>query len=240
MHVPDKIKQLRHLMKEKNIDVYLVPSADNHQSEYVGEHFKTRAFITGFSGSAGTAVITQDEAGLWTDGRYFIQAEKELLGSGITLYKMGEPGVPTIDEYLENSLTDGATLGFNGRVISAKEGEQYAKKFASKNIRIEEHFDLIDMIWLSIPPMSKYPVFLLEEKYSGESTASKLKRIRKYMKDLGATAHLLITLDDIAWIFNFRGKDVSYSPVVLTYAIIMMDCVHLFIDEDKLSKEIKI
>ena len=240
MNVPDKIKQLRHLMKEKNIDVYLVPSADNHQSEYVGEHFKTRAFITGFSGSAGTAVITQDEAGLWTDGRYFIQAEKELQGSGITLYKMGEPGVPTIDEYLENSLTDGATLGFDGRVISAKEGEQYAKKFASKNIRIEEHFDLIDMIWLSRPSMSKYPVFLLEEKYSGESTASKLKRIRKYMKDLGATAHLLITLDDIAWIFNFRGKDVSYSPVVLTYAIIMMDCVHLFIDEDKLSKEIKI
>ena len=240
MNVPDKIKQLRHLMKEKNIDVYLVPSADNHQSEYVGEHFKTRAFITGFSGSAGTAVITQDEAGLWTDGRYFIQAEKELQGSGITLYKMGEPGVPTIDEYLENSLTDGATLGFDGRVISAKEGEQYAKKFASKNIRIEEHFDLIDMIWLNRPPMSKYPVFLLEEKYSGESTASKLKRIRKYMKDLGATAHLLITLDDIAWIFNFRGKDVSYSPVVLTYAIIMMDCVHLFIDEDKLSKEIKI
>lgn len=240
MNVPDKIKQLRHLMKEKNIDVYLVPSADNHQSEYVGEHFKTRAFITGFSGSAGTAVITQDEAGLWTDGRYFIQAEKELLGSGITLYKMGEPGVPTIDEYLENSLTDGATLGFDGRVISAKEGEQYAKKFAAKNIRIEEHFDLIDMIWLSRPSMSKYPVFLLEEKYSGESTASKLKRIRKYMKDLGATAHLLITLDDIAWIFNFRGKDVSYSPVVLTYAIIMMDCVHLFIDEDKLSKEIKI
>ena len=240
MNVPDKIKQLRHLMKEKNIDVYLVPSADNHQSEYVGEHFKTRAFITGFSGSAGTAVITQDKAGLWTDGRYFIQAEKELQGSGITLYKMGEPGVPTIDEYLENSLTDGATLGFDGRVISAKEGEQYAKKFASKNIRIEEHFDLIDMIWLSRPSMSKYPVFLLEEKYSGESTASKLKRIRKYMKDLGATAHLLITLDDIAWIFNFRGKDVSYSPVVLTYAIIMMDCVHLFIDEDKLSKEIKI
>ena len=240
MNVPDKIKQLRHLMKEKNIDVYLVPSADNHQSEYVGEHFKTRAFITGFSGSAGTAVITQDKAGLWTDGRYFIQAEKELQGSGITLYKIGEPGVPTIDEYLENSLTDGATLGFDGRVISAKEGEQYAKKFASKNIRIEEHFDLIDMIWLSRPPMSKYPVFLLEEKYSGESTASKLKRIRKYMKDLGATAHLLITLDDIAWIFNFRGKDVSYSPVVLTYAIIMMDCVHLFIDEDKLSKEIKI
>ncbi len=240
MNVPDKIKQLRHLMKENNIDVYLVPSADNHQSEYVGEHFKTRAFITGFSGSAGTAVITQDEAGLWTDGRYFIQAEKELQGSGITLYKIGEPCVPTIDEYLENSLTDGATLGFDGRVISAKEGEQYAKKFASKNIRIEEHFDLIDMIWLSRPPMSKYPVFLLEEKYSGESTASKLKRIRKYMKDLGATAHLLITLDDIAWIFNFRGKDVSYSPVVLTYAIIMMDCVHLFIDEDKLSKEIKI
>lgn len=239
MTVPEKLKELRHLMKEKNIDIYIIPSADNHQSEYVGEHFKSRAFITGFSGSAGTAVITQRDAGLWTDGRYFIQAEKELSGSGFTLYKMGNPNVPTIEEYIDNALTPSSTLGFDGRVISMAEGKRYAEKYASKNIRIEDGFDLVDLIWSNRPTMSEYPVFILEEKYSGESTESKLNRIRGYMKEIGATAHLLITLDDIAWLLNFRGRDIMYSPMVLSYVIVMMDCVHLFINNKKLSDDIK-
>ena len=124
MNVPDRIKELRRLMQEKGIDAYIIPSADNHQSEYVGEYFKARAFVTGFSGSAGTAVITKDAAGLWTDGRYFIQAEKELSGSGVTLFKMGNPGVPTIDEYLDTVLPQDGTLGFDGRVISMTEGKR--------------------------------------------------------------------------------------------------------------------
>ena len=239
MNVPDKIRQLRHLMKEKNIDVYLVPSADNHQSEYVGEHFKSRAFLTGFSGSAGTAVITQEEAGLWTDGRYFIQAEKELMGSGITLYKIGNPGTPTIEEYLDTALPQNGTLGVDGRVISMSDGKSYAKKFAHKNIRLETDYDLIDYIWTDRPAMSEHPVFLLGEEYSGESTSSKLNRIRGYMKEVGATAHLIITLDDIAWLLNFRGRDVLYSPVVLSYAVVMMDFVHLFIDSNKLSDQVR-
>ena len=239
MKISDRIYELRRLMKEKNIDAYIVPSADNHQSEYVGEHFKSRAFITGFTGSAGTAVITQDAAGLWTDGRYFIQAEKELRGSEITLYKMGNPGVPTIDKYLDIVLPQDGTLGFDGRVISMLEGKRYENKFAYKNIKIVAEYDLIDSIWTDRPKMSDYPVFLLEEKYSGESTASKLKRVRESMKKFGATAHLLITLDDIAWLLNFRGRDVSYTPVVLSYAVVMIDCVHLFIDSTKLSDEVK-
>lgn len=240
MNISDRIFELRRLMKEKKIDVYIVPSADNHQSEYVGEHFKSRAFITGFTGSAGTAVITQDAAGLWTDGRYFIQAEKELAGSGITLYKTGNPGVPKINEYLDMVLPENGTLGFDGRVISMSEGKKYANKFAYKNIRIEDKYDLIDSIWEDRPKMSNYPVFLLPEKYSGEATSSKLNRVREEMKSLGATAHLLITLDDIAWLLNFRGRDVLYTPVVLSYAVVMLDCVHLFIDESKLSDEIKV
>lgn len=239
MTIQEKLWKLRRLMAEKQIDIYIVPSADNHQSEYVGEHFKTRAFITGFSGSAGTAVITQKEAGLWTDGRYFIQAERELAGSGITLYKIGEPDVPTIEEYLDTALPQNSTLGFDGRVISMEDGKHYAEKFAHKNIRLETDYDLVDSIWTDRPSMSEHPVFLLGEEYSGEATSSKLNRIRDYMKKVGATAHLIITLDDIAWLLNFRGRDILYSPVVLSYAIVMMDCVHLFIDSNKLSHQVK-
>ncbi len=239
MNINERLFQLRQLMKENHIDVYIVPSADNHQSEYVGDHFKARAFISGFSGSAGTAVITQTEAGLWTDGRYFIQAAAELEGSEFKLYKMGNPGVPTIDEYLDTALMQDAVLGFDGRVISMSQGASYEKKFAYKNIRISYELDLIDCIWKDRPEMSKAPVFLLSEDYTGESCSSKLSRVRSAMRENGATAHLLITLDDIAWLFNMRGRDVSYMPVVLSYAIVMMDCVHLFIDETKLSDDIK-
>ena len=138
MTINERIKELRALMKENNIDVYFVPSADNHQSEYTGSYFRTRAFITGFTGSAGTAIITQNEAGLWTDGRYFIQAEAQLKDSEIKLYKMGNPGVPTVNEYLEQVLTPGSTLGFDGRVVSMSEGIHFANKFSGKNIKIQD------------------------------------------------------------------------------------------------------
>lgn len=239
MTVQERINMLRHLMSEKNIDVYIVPSSDNHQSEYVGDYFKAREFITGFTGSAGTAVITQSEAGLWTDGRYFIQAENELAGSGVKLYKMGNPDVPSVEEYLEAALPPNGVLGFDGRVIAMSKGKEYAEKFAYKNVQIEATFDLIDSIWSNRPSMSENPVFLLDDNYTGESTASKLERVREEMRKAKATAHLLITLDDIAWLLNMRGSDVAYTPVVLCYAIITLDCVHLFINEAKLSAEIK-
>lgn len=239
MNINNRLKELRFLMEEKHIDVYLVPSADNHQSEYVGDYFKSREFITGFTGSAGTAVITKDAAGLWTDGRYFIQAEKQLQGSEFTLYRTGNPGVPTISEYLESVLTDNSTLGFDGRVISMGEGKQYEKKFVHKNIKIEYSYDLIDKIWTDRPAMAAEPVFLLDEKYSGEATSSKLARLREAMKEANASSHILITLDDIAWLLNIRGRDVSCSPLVLCYAVITMDAVHLFINAGKLSQAIK-
>lgn len=239
MTVQKRIAALRQLMKEKNIDAYIVPSSDNHQSEYVGDYFKAREFITGFTGSAGTAIITQTEAGLWTDGRYFIQAETELAGSNIALYKMGNPGVPKIDEYLDSVLPTNGVLGFDGRVVSMSRGMDFEKKFAYKNVCIIDNYDLVGNIWSDRPAMSENPAFALTETYTGESTASKLERVREEMRRLKATAHLLITLDDIAWIFNFRGSDVAYTPVVLCYAVIMLDCVHLFINEAKLSNEIK-
>ncbi len=239
MTIQQRITALRQLMKEKNIDAYIVPSSDNHQSEYVGDYFKAREFITGFTGSAGTAVITQSEAGLWTDGRYFIQAENELAGSGVKLYKMGNPDVPTVEEYLETILPESGMLGFDGRVIAMSKGKEYAEIFAYKNVQIEDSFDLIDMIWEDRPSLSNNPVFLLDETYTGESTASKLERVREEMRKAKATAHLLITLDDIAWLLNMRGSDIAYTPVVLCYAIITLDCVHLFINNGKLTDEIK-
>ena len=235
MTVNERISELRYLMREHKIDVYLIPSADYHQSEYVGTHFKTREFITGFTGSAGTAVITADSAGLWTDGRYFIQAEKDLSQSDVTLYRMGEPDVPTIETYLEITLPPNGTLGFDGRVMSMEEGLAYQEKFAHKNVRMEDRYDLIDSIWEDRPSMSEHPIFLLGENYTGESTASKLARVRSEMQEVGATVHLLTTLDDIAWLLNFRGRDVLYTPVALCYAVIMPSCVHLFIDEGKIS-----
>lgn len=239
MTISQRITALRQLMKEKNIDVYIVPSSDNHQSEYVGDYFKAREFITGFTGSAGTAVITQNEAGLWTDGRYFIQADNELAGSGVKLYKMGNPEVPTVEEYLESALPENGVLGFDGRVIAMSKGKEYAEKFAHKNVQIVADFDLIDLIWNNRPAMSENPVFLLDKTYTGESTTSKLERVREEMKKAKATAHLLITLDDIAWLLNMRGSDIAYTPVVLCYAVVMLDCVHLFINEAKLFDEIK-
>lgn len=240
MKINDRIQALRALMKENDIDVYFVPSADNHQSEYTGSHFRARAFITGFTGSAGTAIITQTEAGLWTDGRYFIQAENQLKGSEVKLFKMGNPGVPTIDEYLDQVLTSGSTLAFDGRVLSMSEGLRFANKFSRKNVKIQDKLDLIDAVWKDRPAMSEAPVFFLEEKYTGESTASKLARVRDFMKENGATVHLLITLDDIAWLLNLRGRDVMYTPVFLAYAAVTMEQVHLFINESKISNEIKI
>ncbi|WP_270505893.1 aminopeptidase P family protein [Paraclostridium sordellii] len=236
--IKERLAKLREYMSEKNIDAYIIPSSDNHQSEYVGDHFKCREFISGFTGSAGTVVVTMEEAGLWTDGRYFIQAEKELEGSTIKLFKMGEEGVPTTEEYLYESLKDGKTLGFDGRVICAKEGINLEKKLAKKNIKIVYDYDLVGMIWNDRPDLSTAKAFLLDVKYAGETFSSKLNRVRESMKEKNANVHVITTLDDIAWLFNIRGGDVKFNPVVLSYALITLDKVYLFVDENKLNEEI--
>ena len=237
--VKQRIENIRDLMKEKNIYAYIVPSSDYHQSEYVGDYFKSREFMSGFTGSAGTLIISMDEAGLWTDGRYFIQAEQELKDSGIKLFKMGEEGVPTIEEYLLEKLPKNSTLGFDGRVMSVKEGQSLANKLAFKGINIEYKYDLVNDIWEDRCSLPTEKAFLLGIEYSGESFSDKLSRIRAVMKEKKATTHILASLDDIAWLFNIRGRDVKSNPVVLSYAVISIDSVYLFIDKNKIGEDIR-
>nr|WP_330369399.1 aminopeptidase P family N-terminal domain-containing protein [Clostridioides mangenotii] len=239
MNVKDRVLKLRELMEEKNIDAYIIPSSDSHQSEYVGDYFKSREFISGFTGSAGTVVVAKDKAGLWTDGRYFIQAETQLEGSTVDLYRMGQEGVPSIEEFLLNTIKEGGTLGFDGRVVSAKEGSAYAERLAAKGIKIEYQYDLIDAVWEDRPALSDSKAFLLDVKYTGETFSSKLARLRDKMKEKNATYHVITTLDDIAWLFNIRGGDVTFNPVVLSYAVVTLNEVHLFLDENKLNDEIR-
>lgn len=237
--IKQRIENIRDLMKEKNIYAYIVPSSDYHQSEYVGDYFKSREFMSGFTGSAGTLIISMDEAGLWTDGRYFIQAEQELKDSGIKLFKMGEDGVPTIEEYLLEKLPKNSTLGFDGRVMSVKEGQSLANKLAFKGINIEYKYDLVNDIWEDRCSLPTEKAFLLGTEYSGESFSDKLSRIRAVMKEKKATTHILASLDDIAWLFNIRGRDVKSNPVVLSYAVISIDSVYLFIDKNKIGEDIR-
>ena len=237
--IKQRIENIRDLMKEKNIYAYIVPSSDYHQSEYVGDYFKSREFMSGFTGSSGTLIISMDEAGLWTDGRYFIQAENELKDSGIKLFKMGEEGVPTIEEYLLEKLPKNSTLGFDGRVMSVKEGQSLANKLAFKGINIEYKYDLVNDIWEDRCSLPTEKAFLLGTEYSGESFSDKLSRIRAVMKEKKATTHILASLDDIAWLFNIRGRDVKSNPVVLSYAVITIDSVYLFIDKNKIGKDIR-
>lgn len=239
MTVPERLSALRKCMEEKNIDVYVVPTADFHQSEYVGEHFKARKFITGFSGSAGTAVITKTEARLWTDGRYFIQAAAQLEGTTVELMKMGEPGVPELNAYIEEVLKEGETLGFDGRVVSVGEGEGYAAIARKKNAKVNYQVDLIDEIWEDRPVLSEEPAFDLDVKYAGENVASKLARIREEMKEAGTNVHVVSTIDDICWTLNIRGNDIDFFPLVLSYGIITMDSFELYIDERKLDDKLK-
>lgn len=239
MTVKERIAKLRELMKENGIDAYVVPTSDFHQSEYVGEHFKARKFITGFTGSAGTAVITLDEARLWTDGRYFTQAAKQLEGSGVELMRMAEPGVPTINEYLKSTLVEGNCLGFDGRVVAMGDGQGYEEIIKSNKATIKYEVDLIDEIWEDRPELSKKPAFKLGEEFAGESAASKIERIREYMKECGATYHTIATIDDICWVLNMRGDDIDFFPLVLSYMVVKMDGVDLYIDETKLNDELK-
>lgn len=237
MSIIDRVGKLREYMNEHNMDAYIVPSSDNHQSEYVGEYFKCREFISGFTGSAGTVIVTKYEAGLWTDGRYFIQAENQLKGTGIKLFKMGEEGVPTTDEYICKCIKEGGVLGFDGRLISAKEGMNLQRKLAHKNINIKYDYDLVDKVWQDRPKLSDKKAFSLDVKYVGETLSSKLSRVREEMNKKNVVNHVITALDDIAWLFNIRGRDVLYTPVVLSYALVTLEDAILFIDEDKLTTE---
>ena len=237
--IQERLKALRAEMEKRGITVYVVPTADFHESEYVGDHFKARKFITGFTGSAGTAVITLDEAGLWTDGRYFVQAENQLKDSTVTLYRMGEEGVPTVDEFVTDRLKEGGCLGFDGRVVNGTWGGKLEKIAAEKNVSMHVTEDLIDLIWEDRPALSKQPLFILEEKYSGKSTADKIADLRKAMKENGADVHILTSLYDIAWLLNIRGNDIDYVPVVLSYLVLNeTECIW-FLQEEVVDDKIR-
>ena len=237
--VRERLQKLRAEMAKRNIDIYVVPTADFHESEYVGEHFKARKFITGFTGSAGTAVITMTEAGLWTDGRYFVQAAKQLEDSTIELRKMGEEGVPTVDEYIENTLKDGQCIGFDGRVVNGAWGKKLSEIAAKKNGTMSVDEDLIDLIWEDRPALSKAPVMIFDDKYTGKDIKEKLADVRAKMEENGATVHLISSLYDIAWLLNVRGGDINYVPVVLSYLSITKDACTWFLQEEIITPELK-
>lgn len=238
--IKERLKALREQMRKRDISIYVVPTADFHESEYVGEYFKARKFITGFTGSAGVAVITMEEAGLWTDGRYFVQAEKQLQGTTVDLYKMGEENVPTVNEFIENKLSEGQTIGFDGRVVNATWGRELECIANRKNGKIYSKEDLIDLIWEDRPSLSKEKAWILKEEYSGESTQSKLKRLRDKMKEKKATVHLMSSLYDISWLLNVRGNDISYVPVVLSYLAVTEDECIWFLQEEIIDDELKV
>ena len=234
-----KIGQLRDRMKELGIDAYLVPTADFHESEYVGEFFKCRHFLTGFNGTAGTAVITMDKAGLWTDGRYFVQAEEQLSGSEIKLYRMGEPEFPTLDEFLEEELPVDGCLGFDGRVVNSELGYGLQNLLQEKNVTINCSKDLVGEIWTSRPAMSCEPIWSLDVKYAGKSTVEKLSDLRDAMKKNKAQIHLMTALDEIAWLFNLRGNDIVNNPVFLSYALITQDEAYLYVQKEAIKEDTK-
>lgn len=237
--VNERISQLREIMKREQIDFYVVPTADFHSSEYVSDYFKVRKFLSGFTGSAGTLVISQKEAGLWTDGRYFVQAEKQIAGTEVVLYKMGEEGVPTIEDYLVKEISENQTVGFDGRTITASFGDTLAEKLKEKKVRFAYEKDLADEIWTDRPKLPCTKAWVVSDEMSGQSAAEKLIRVRAEMKKNGA-AHLLMSkLDDIMWLYNIRANDVTCNPVALSYTFISENEAVLFIQKGALTAEVE-
>ena len=238
MNVNDKIKLLREHMKKNGLDAYIIPSSDPHLSEYVADHWKARAWISGFTGSAGTFVAVMDESGLWTDGRYFIQAEKQLTGSEIKLFKMGNPGVPSYTEWIAEKLKNGDCVGFNGRTISVFDYREMERKLSAKGIRIDKSHDLVGSIWDNRPQIPSDMIFCHDIKYTGMSAKEKIEKVREEMKKVNAENYLISSLDDIAWLFNIRGGDVPYICVTIAYALISMDRAYLFINPAKVADDV--
>ena len=240
MQIKDRIEALRKLMKENKMDAYIIPSFDAHQSEYVAEHWKCRQWISGFTGSAGTVVITLDDAGLWADGRYYIQAENQLQDSGIRLFRAVDPGVPSYTEWLKEVLKEGSIIGFDGNVFSVDLVKNMEKAFKPKGISLKMELDLINELWEDRPEIPKGSIFVHEIKYAGKSRVEKLAEVRKEMKDKGATHYLLTSLDDIAWLLNIRGNDVPNNPVAIANVVVAQDKCYLFVDPSKVPPAVKL
>ena len=237
--IQNRLKQLRKVMKDKHIDYYMIPTADYHNSEYVSDYFKVREYFCGFTGSNGTLLVWEDGAGLWTDGRYFIQAENELKGTGVTLYRMGEEGVPTIYEYLSENMKEEQCLGFDGRVITAFEGLKLERELSCKKIEFHFEEDLSDTVWMDRPPLPCGQLRVLPNDLTGVDAKEKIEHVLTKVSKEGANSLLLSKLDDLMWLFNIRGCDVECNPVALSYGYICKEKPILFIQDAALTEEAK-
>ncbi len=238
MSTAERVFQMRSKMLSMGIDAYIIPSSDPHMSEYSAAHWKKREFISGFTGSAGTVVITRDEAGLWTDSRYYIQAEEELKESGIDLYKISQPNTLDYADWLAERLNPGCTIAFEGEVFSIEDARKISKKFKPYGISIDPNQSLLDEIWEGRPPIPDKPISVHETKFAGLSRVEKVEKIREEMRNQDASHYIITALDEIAWTLNLRGNDVSYNPVFHSYLIISLDAVYLFIDTHKITATI--
>lgn len=234
-----RIMKLREEMKECGIQYYIIPTSDFHNSEYVNDYFKCREFMSGFTGSNGNLLVTRDAAYLWTDGRYFIQAAKELEGSGIFLMKMGVEGVPTLVEYLGAHIKEGECIGFDGRVIRCIFGMQLEKLVYDKKCTLKYDVDLVGKFWANRPSLPCEEIRILSDELTGMSTTNKLKQVRDEMKKFGADFHVLTKLDDLMWLFNIRGKDIPCNPVALCYGIITQDKAYVYLQSKSITDTLK-
>lgn len=234
----ERLAKLRTLMEENGMDVYYVPSSDFHDSEYVEDYFRCRAYVSGFTGSAGTLVVTKDFAGVWTDGRYFVQAKKELADQNIELMKMGEEGVPTVNQFLEEHLPEGGVFGMDGRVVNTAIGRGFEAIAEKKHASMAIRKDLVDQVWEARPALEAPTVWILKEEFSGESAASKIARLRAEMEQKGADTHIISTLDDIAWLLNIRKETTDGNVLPPAHVIVTRDSLRLFIDSRNCKKEV--
>ena len=237
-NIPERIAALREAMKQHKIDAYIIPTSDPHMSEYPADCWKYREWISGFTGSAGTVIITADKAGLWTDSRYFLQASTQLEGTGIELFKMMLPETPTIPEFLTHELKEGQTVGLNGEIYSLADARSLEKALAEKEIKLNTNASLIDPIWKERPAIPEAPMFEMPVELSGKSTEDKLIDINKMLHKAGADCTILSALDEVAWTFNIRGTDVAYNPVVISYAFVSEKESVLFVNPKKIPAEI--
>ncbi|HIW60621.1 MAG TPA: aminopeptidase P family protein [Candidatus Anaerobutyricum avicola] len=226
-------------MQAERIDAWLIMTDDFHGSEYVGDYFKCREYISGFTGSAGTLLVLKDHVGLWTDGRYFLQAKEQLEGSGITLYRSGQPGVPSLENVLQERLSAGETLGFDGRCVMAGYARRLREQLEEKGITVVSGFDLVGDVWEDRPPLSREPVWILPEEYAGMGAGEKIAEVRRVLKQKKADWFLLASLEDICWLLNVRGNDVECTPVVLSYLLMSQEEVRWYVQTEALSPEVR-
>ena len=234
-----KLNKLREIMKKYNINYYIIPSSDPHQSEYVAEYYRGRAEVSGFTGSAGTLLVGENEAKLWADGRYFIQAAEQLKGSGIDLMKIATPGYDTINEWIEKNVKESEVLGFDGSCYSTNQYKDLLKISKKNKFNINMDKDLLEEVWNDRPSLPEDKIFIHDEIYAGKSASEKISEVRKAMKENNVENYLLTSLDDIAWLFNIRGNDILFNPVALCYAIVTEETANLYINKEKVDNEVK-